>query len=414
MGQSSFVRPAAVPARRNLRLTVDVPLLLAVIALALIGLMAIYSASWKAGMARENGSTTYYLVRQAAFVVLGLAVMGAAYFLDYRWLKRFVVPMMAVTLMALAVVITIAKIKGEVNGRSLVEGSVQPSELAKLMTVLYLSVWMNSRKDSINSISAGLLPMLGIMGLMAGLIMTQPDMSVAFTILIMGGIMLFLAGGNFRIITTFLFMVSTVGLVVVRLYSTGSSRMGSYIEGLKDLLSASPHVQRALEAVARGGLFGVGLGNSLTKNTGLPFGWTDSVFAVLVEETGLIGGLVVIALYGLILWRGLRIAERTPDFLGKLLASGVTLWIILEALLNIAVLFGLLPFTGNALPFLSYGGSSLLTVFAGIGLLLNVNRIGMQESGTSGGKTFGAVVDLRWRDGRRRVSRTGRAASPRG
>ncbi|WP_161542491.1 FtsW/RodA/SpoVE family cell cycle protein, partial [Levilinea saccharolytica] len=161
-------------------------------------------------------------------------------------------------------------------------------------------------------------------------------------------------------------------------------------------------------------VFGVGLGNSLTKNTGLPFGWTDSVFAVLVEEAGLIGGLVVIALYGLILWRGLRIAERTPDFLGKLLASGVTLWITLEALLNIAVLFGLLPFTGNALPFLSYGGSSLITIFAGIGLLLNVNRIGMQDSGTSGGKTFGAVVDLRWRDGRRRVSRTVRAASPRG
>lgn len=414
MGQSTFVRPAAVPVRRNLRLTVDVPLLLAVVALALIGLMAVYSASWKAGMAQENGTTTYFLVRQSIFVVAGFFVLGTAYFLDYRWLKRFIVPMMAVTLVALTVVITIAKIKGEVNGRALLEGSVQPSELAKLMTVLYLSVWMNSRKDSINSISAGLLPMLGIMGLMAGLIMIQPDMSVAFTILMLGGIMLFLAGGNFRIIATFLFVVTSVGLVVVRVYSTGSNRMGAYIDGLKNLLNASDHVQRALEAVARGGLFGVGLGNSLTKHTGLPFGWTDSVFAVLVEETGLIGGLVVIVLFGLILWRGLRIAERTQDFLGKLLASGVTLWITLEALLNIAVLLGLLPFTGNALPFLSYGGSSLITIFAGVGVLFNVNRIAMQDSGTSGGKTFGAVVDLRWRDGRRRVSRAVRAASPRG
>jgi len=204
-----------------------------------------------------------------------------------------------------------------------------------------------------------------------------------------------------------------IGWLIIMVYPTGSQRVTDYWKGLQDFNNASYHVQRSLEAILRGGIFGVGIGHGSTQYTGLPVAPTDSIFAVIAEETGLVGCAMTIFAYGILLWRGLLIAVRTKDPLGSLLASGITSWIVLEALLNMAVMVNLLPHAGNALPFISYGGSNLLVTLAGIGILLNIARSSGEKDVSNEGGPFASVVDLRWRDRRGRVSRHGRPANTR-
>ena len=166
-----------------------------------------------------------------------------------------------------------------------------------------------------------------------------------------------------------------------------------------------PRFTMAVAALARGGWRGVGLGEGTLKYWIVPFPHTDSIFAVIGEEFGLIGTALVVILFGLLLWRGLRIAPRAPDGLGTLLASGITVWITLEAFMNIMALIGLLPFTGNTLPFFSRGGSSLIFTLFGIGIVLNISRLSEQKQTEAERSTFGALINLRGRDWRRRVSR---------
>jgi cell division protein FtsW len=170
------------------------------------------------------------------------------------------------------------------------------------------------------------------------------------------------------------------------------------------------HLSRSLEALVKGGWFGVGIGRADTKLTGLPVPPTDSIFAVVGEETGFAGALALVVLYLLILWRGLSIAQRAPDGLGRLLAAGLSLWIVIEALINMAVIVGLVPFAGNALPFISAGGSNLVVSLVAIGILLNISRLSNQNREEEA-RTFDAVVNLRWRDRGRRVPGTRRSAS---
>ena len=166
-----------------------------------------------------------------------------------------------------------------------------------------------------------------------------------------------------------------------------------------------------MEAFAKGGLFGVGIGNASTKLTGLPVPHTDSIFAVVGEETGFVGSVFLVTMYGLLLWRGLVIARRAPDGLGRLMAAGLTFWLAIEAFINMAVMVGLMPFAGNALPFISAGGSNLMVSMAAIGILLNISRQS-EKTVEQEGRTFGEVVDLRWRDRRRRESRARRTSQP--
>jgi len=163
--------------------------------------------------------------------------------------------------------------------------------------------------------------------------------------------------------------------------------------------------------VIKGGFFGVGLGQADTKLTGLPFAPTDSIFAVIAEELGLFGSMLLMGLYAALVWRGLVIARRAPDMLGTLLAAGVTFWIGIEALINMAVMVGLMPFAGNALPFISAGGSNLVSVLSAVGIMLNISRQSGESVKTDDNdwRSFGAVVDLRRGNGRRSVSRPRRS-----
>jgi cell division protein FtsW len=394
--------------RRTVTLGIDVPLLLVIATLLIFGILMVYSASWDYSFLLFN-SANYIFSRQVLWLILGIAAAVVLTFMDYHWWRRLAVPAMAVAVLSLVAVLFISEVRhGAV--RTLMGGSIQPSELAKLVTVIYLAVWLYSKQEYLSDINFGLMPLAGILGILGGLIFVQPDLSAVVTILFLGGTLFFLAGGDLRQIGIMLLVAILVGWLVVAVNQTGGERVASYLVGLKDPTNASYHVQRSLEAFVNGGWLGVGIGNARTKLTGLPVPPTDSIFAVVGEETGVLGSTALVVLYVVLLWRGLGIARRAPDQLGTLLAAGLSLWISMEALVNMAVMLNLLPFAGNALPFISAGGSNLVVSLAAIGILMNISRLSVRVKENEG-RSFIAVVDLRGRNRRRRVSRSRRAAS---
>ncbi|HMD90660.1 MAG TPA: FtsW/RodA/SpoVE family cell cycle protein [Anaerolineaceae bacterium] len=413
MGSTTFVRPSTAenvvqPVRtttRPLRLRLDVWLLLSVVSLIVIGLLMVYSASWN--YALRNGMQSYSIVlSQAKWVGVGLIAAIVLSYFNYHRLKIFLLPMMAFTFLAMFIVLWVSDNRYGAT-RTLMNGSIEPSELAKLAIIIYLSFWLFSKKDKLNNLFYGLIPLAFILGGTAGMILLQPDLSAAATVVMLGGLLFFLAGGEVKQIILTVAIALLLGYIIATISSTGHNRLTQYINGLQDPQNASYQVQRSLEAVVKGGVFGVGLGNSTTKYTGLPVPWTDSIFAIITEETGLVGAFVVLMLYIVLLWRGLSIARRAPDLLGKLLASGITFWITIEAVINMGAMVNLVPFAGNALPLISAGGSNLTMTLAAIGVLMNVARQANEEQSTTEGRPFSAVVDLRRRDRRRRVPRNG-------
>jgi cell division protein FtsW len=254
-----------------------------------------------------------------------------------------------------------------------------------------------------------------ILGIVGSLIYLEPDFSATIMVFVLGGLMFFLGGGKMRhILFVVLIGIFCVWFIVVTgISSTAKNRFDSFIQGLHSPMEASPHVQRSMEAFVKGGAFGVGIGKADSKLTVLPFPQTDSIFAVVGEETGVAGAAVLVGLYVLILWRGLVIARRAPDQLGMLLASGLILWVAMEALINMAVMIGLLPFAGNALPLMSAGGSNRIVTLVAMGIVLNVSRQS-EKLKVERERSFSAVVNLRRRDWRRSVPRSRRSTSAQG
>ncbi|MFH2103527.1 MAG: putative peptidoglycan glycosyltransferase FtsW [Chloroflexota bacterium] len=391
-------------------MTEDIPLILVVVALAVLGLLMVYSASTDFSLLAYD-NPTYIFNKQLLWMAIGIVVAFVVSRFDYHIWTKFALPVMAATIGLLVAVLINNEVRlGAV--RSFFGGSVQPSELAKLAIVIYLSVWMYSKKDILGNVQLGLTPLAVILGAVGGLIYIQPDLSATATIFILGGLLFFLAGGELRQIVLFLVVALIAGWLVVQFSDTGQQRLGPYLAGLKDPLDADYHVRRSLEAIVRGGFFGAGIGNAITKVTGLPVPPTDSIFAVVAEELGLFGSIVLIGLYLTILWRGLRIAAKAPDMFGRLLASGLTFWIVIEAFINMAVMVGLLPFAGNALPFISAGGSNLLSSLTAIGILLSISRMPGKTVPVKDEqrRTSRASIDLRRWDRRRRKSRPRRPA----
>jgi|NGEPerStandDraft_6_1074524.scaffolds.fasta_scaffold04465_7 cell division protein FtsW len=418
MGIGTFVnqpgRPITAPQRHKRTSTGDLILIATVIALCIFGLLMLYSASTDFSYL-NYGSQTFMFNKQLIFLAGGILIAFAASRVDYHLYRRFALPLMVVAvLLLIAVLLTRDMRNGAI--RTFFGGSVQPSELAKLVMILYLSVWLYSKQEYMHDIHLGLIPLGVILGGIAGLVYLEPDLSATITIFLLGGLLFFLAGGELRQIILFCLVALVAGWLVVQISSTGRARMASYLAGLKDPLKSSSHVLWSLEAVYRGKWFGVGIGNATTKLIGLPFSATDSIFAVIVEEMGLFGALALIGLYGILLWRGLVIASRAPDLLGSVMAAGLTFWIIIEALINMTMIIGLIPVAGNALPFVSAGGSNLISTLTAIGILLSISR----QSGpkvpaeSKERRSYSATVDLRRRDRRRSVSRPGRAASHQG
>jgi cell division protein FtsW len=386
----------------------DIPLLLVIVALLVFGLIMLFSASWDFSLDVYQNPMKMFN-RQLLWMAIGIVVAMVLTRIDYHYWRKLAVPAMVLTILLLISVLIISEIRFNAK-RAFIEGSVQPSELAKLVTIIYLTVWMFSKRHSLQDIQLGLIPLGVILGIVGGFIYLQPDLSAAGTVFILGGLLFFLAGGDLKQITLLLVAALLVGWLIVQINPTGAERVSDFVNGIKNPTQASYHVRRSFEAIVNGGIFGTGIGRGETKLLGLPVPPTDSIFAVIAEELGLLGCLLLIGLYSGLVWRGMVIARRAPDMLGTLLASGLALWIGIEALINMAVMVGLMPFAGNALPFISAGGSNLLVSLAAIGILLNISRqTGVNVQEEDEWRSFGAVVDLRWRNRRRRLPRSRRA-----
>lgn len=408
MGTGTFVTGQLAGGTQGARRRLDLPLVVAVIAILVFGLTMVYSASWDYSL-QEYGDPMYMFARQAQWLGLGIGVAAALTLFDYHHWRRLVVPVMGVTIVLLIVVLFMNEIRLGAK-RSLYQGSYQPSELAKVVTILYLSVWLYAKRQVLGNVSLGLVPLGVILGVIGGLVYQQPDLSAAITLMLLGGLLFFLAGGALKQIGLLLLVAVVAGYIVVQVNPTGNVRVTEFVSGLKDPTEASYHVRRSFEAVVSGGTFGVGIGRAQSKLTGLPVPPTDSIFAVVVEELGLLGAVLLILMYAGIVWRGMVIARRAPDMLGTLMASGLAIWIGLEAGINMMVMVGLLPFAGNALPFVSSGGSNLVSCLAAIGILLGISRQRGQEPLDEEWRTQSATADLRGRDRRRRIPGSRRSA----
>ncbi len=406
MGAQAFVteRPTVepLPAKKPGR-NLDLPLVVTVIALVIFGLVMMFSSSWDYSLL-EYGSPMYMFEHQVMWLGVGLTAAFLLSLFDYHHWRKFIIPAMGLTILLLGAVLFMNEILLGAK-RSLYQGSYQPSELSKVVTILYLSVWLYAKRELLHDITLGLFPLGVILGVIGGLIYLQPDLSAAATILIIGGLLFFLAGGDLKQICVLLVIAIAAGWLVVQISPTGHERVVEFVAGLKDPTQASYHVQRSFSAIVNGGWFGVGIGRAQSKLTGLPVPPTDSIFAVIVEELGAFGALFLICLYATVIWRGLVIARRAPDMLGTLLATGLVVWIGLEASINMTVMVGLLPFAGNALPFVSAGGSNLVSSLAAIGILLNISRQRGEISNEEEWRSYSAAVNLRGWNRRRRVPR---------
>lgn len=353
----------------------DLYLLVVVAALCAFGLLMVYSASIDASfLATDDTTTTYFFSRQVRNFGVGLVIMYILARLDYRIWRRLSVPLMIAIMFSLVVVLQFGDRRLEAQ-RALFRGSFQPGEAAKLIIVIYMAAWLSSKKDKIRNITYGLIPFSIMVGVVTFLVVLQPDLSTAASIVLTALTMFFLAGASWTQIGLLAGGAAFSVWTIATQLPYAQTRIQGHLNAINDLSQANDHVQAAVVSFINGGLFGVGLGEGRQKFGALPFPHTDSVFAVIGEELGLFGCFVVIALYVMMVYRGFKVANDARDAFGALLAAGITLWLVYDALLNIAVMTAVIPPTGVPLPFISFGGSGLVAAMAGIGLVLSVSRV---------------------------------------
>jgi cell division protein FtsW len=388
----------------------DYSLVVAVASLLIVGLMMIYSATFALGY-QLHQQPTYYFMRQLLWLGIGLLMLITLANIEYHIWQRFAIPLLVVNLLLLGLVLVIGQVHFGAQ-RWLFNGSVQPSELSKLIIIIYIAAWLASKGEQIRTVTIGLIPFAILIGGIVGLVVLQQDLSTAMLIGATALAMFFIAGGNiFQMIISGLLGLATLVVLISR-SSYRLARIASFLDPLNvDPLGDGYQIRQILIALGSGGITGLGLGASRQKFGYIPASHTDGIFAILGEELGLLGGLVVIALFAFLAYRGFRIALAAPDSFGTILASGITCSLIFQSIVNIGVVTATLPFTGVPLPFISFGGSSLVTSMAAVGLLLAISRRTLPPS-LEEKEEEREANGLRWRNRRTRVPRAGRRAKP--
>ena len=354
-------------------------LLVATLALCFVGLVMVFSAS--AVMAREQFGHGYvFILRQLVWLVFGLGGMFWLMNTDYRKFRQpvFIFTGMFLVLVLLCAVFFLDKSHSTHRWVRLGPVGFQPSELAKLVMIFYLAWFLEMRlrprSIGVNDLMNSLVPAFGPVLLIVGLVVIQPDLGTAFEIFLVALTMMFGAGLSLRyLIYAGLAAAPAIYLLIVRV-PYRYQRVISFLNPEADPQGSGFQLLQSLIAVGSGGLWGVGLMESRQKLFYLPEAHTDFIFAVLCEELGFIGGLVVLALFAIYGWRGLRAAFGAPDDFGRLLALGITVMVMAQAMINLSVVLGLMPTKGLPLPFVSYGGSSLLVMLLATGVLLNISQ----------------------------------------
>ncbi|MBN3033892.1 MAG: putative lipid II flippase FtsW [Candidatus Saganbacteria bacterium] len=355
--------------------SLDYIFLFAVLALSAVGTIMVFSAS--PTLALRLGDSFYFIKRQIFYLALGLAALCFACRLDLAVLKKRSGLIFLVSVLLL-VIIYLPGVGRKVLGASrwieLGILSFQPSELIKFTLVLFLAVYLAASREKLGDLFRGFLPPVLLTGLIAALIIKQPDLGTALTISLTAFVMLFVAGADWRQSG----VLAGLGLASLLALSLSSAyrlrRLLAYLDPWKDPQGSGFQIIQSLLAVGSGGLFGLGLGASRQKYFYLPQQFTDFIFAILCEELGFVGGVIIVALFCLLAYRGLMIALAAADPFKNLLALGLVSWLTVQALLNIMVVIGLVPTTGIPLPFISYGGTATVINLFAAGVVLNISR----------------------------------------
>ncbi|MBR4619241.1 MAG: putative lipid II flippase FtsW [Bacilli bacterium] len=354
----------------------DKPLLASVISLTIFGILMIYSSSNIWAQYKFNDSF-HFVKQQSLFFIIGLILTLIISKIDYKFYykKSNLILGICFILLILVLIPGIGSVRnGSRSWFGIGSFGVQPSEAAKLGLIIFTSKYLSRSNKFLKSYKDGVFPILGVVILFFALIMLQPDMGTG-TILFLSIIaLLFISGVNmkFFFILGFFGLIGVILLVLIAPYRM--DRITSFINPWKDPLGTGFQIIQSLYAIGPGGLLGRGYGNSIQKHFYLPEPQTDFIFSIITEEFGIIGAFIVIGLFILILYRGITISLKAKDNFSKYLAFGMTFQIIFQALLNLMVVSGMIPVTGVTLPFLSYGGSSLLISMISIGILLNISR----------------------------------------
>jgi cell division protein FtsW len=353
---------------------IDSVLLVLVLALLCIGLVMVYSASAFVAVSYYHDAS-YFFQKQLLGALLGVAAMLVTMRIDYRQWRRFSVMGLVVVFPLLIIVLKFGTTAYGAS-RWLTFGSFlsfQPSELAKLMLALYIADWLARKGNQVGTFLYGLAPFVILVGAVLALVLLENDMGTAIVIAGLAAAMFFTAGAN---ILQFLLAAGCGSLVFVTQAFRGYRyyRIMGFLDPFSNITSYNLQLYQSLLALGSGGWFGLGLGASRQKTGYLPLPHIDSIFAIIGEELGFIGCTVVILLFLLLAFRGFRLARRTPDIYGALLATGITTWLVLQTIVNIGSTTGAIPYTGVPLPFISYGGSSLVVSMAAVGVLLNISR----------------------------------------
>ena len=345
-------------------------ILITVFVLSLFGILMVYDSSVAIAI-RDFGNQYYYAQEQVKWLVAGFAVLVLFSFIDYHVWHTIALPMLVVTLvLLLAVFLPGVGVRALGAHRWINFGLfiLQPAELAKLALVVYLSAWFSNRERG------RFFSFLLLIAMVVGLVLLEPDLGTSVIIVAIAVILYFASGApliHFGMLLPTL-AVGLIGLALISPYRM--ARLTTFLHPDRDTLGSSYHIHQALLALGSGGWFGVGIGQSRQKYEYLPEANTDSIFAIIGEELGFVGTFAVVLTFLFLIWRGFRIAKRAADGFGTMLALGVTVWIAVQTSINLSAMAALMPLTGVPLPFISYGGSSLIIMLAAVGILLNVSR----------------------------------------
>ncbi len=350
--------------------------------LVVVGLIMVLSASSVSSFA-QSGDSFRYLQRQAAYAVVGVGALWLTSRMRYEVWRKLSIPFLVLTIGMLALVLSPSagvEAYGASRWFELGPLTVQPSEIAKLAMVVFAAVVLTRKWGKLDEVGHLVVPLLPVGLLVCGMVMIQPDLGT--TVIISGTVllMLFAAGVRLRYLFVSAIVGSAVGLGLIMSADYRRVRFLSFLHPWQDAKNSGYQLVQSLIALGSGGLTGVGLGASRQKWQYVPNAHTDFIFSILGEELGLIGEIVVLVAFGALVYAGIRIAAQAKDVFGRLLAAGIVSWLGLQTLVNLGAVTGLLPITGVPLPFVSYGGSSLVVSLAGVGVLVNIANAPAREA----------------------------------
>ncbi|MBP1971540.1 cell division protein FtsW [Virgibacillus natechei] len=360
---------------KNIMKRWDFGLFTLILLMALFGLMMVYSSSFPYAIL-QHGEDNYFFNRQLIWIVVGFVIFFVVSFIPYQLLGKFIAPLILLLIVLLGLVLVPGiGVERNYSTRWLGVGPFvfQPSEIAKLIMLIYFAKAYSNKRNYIGEFSRGFLPPLLILAFVFFLIIMQPDLGTGISIIIACGGVLLLSGAKWQHLGV-LGGLAVSGVAMLAFSADyRMDRMTSFVDPFADPLGQGLQLVNSYIAIGTGGFTGEGLGNSIQKMGYLPEAHTDFIMAIILEELGIIGLIIVMGMFVTFLLKGFDIFKKTPNYFGKFLAFGITIQICFQAILNLGSVSGLLPITGITLPLISYGGSSMVITLAGIGMLMNIS-----------------------------------------